>query len=125
FDEHAALRARRRWDTYPDKRKMNVISRSVAAEINCVVALCQALRILNRNSLPGFAAIHRDVVIACITWPWRTSSLKGSGDNVSRILRIDCDGNFSGIDRVRIGNSYDSLRQRLRRKTGKNYQEYQ
>src|SRR2546428_5592599 len=105
---------------------MNMISDRVAAEINCVVALRQTLRIFHRNSLPGFAAIHRDVVVACITWPGRTSSLKGSGDDVVRILGVDRDRNFSRIDCVGIGNSDDPLRQSdLRRKTDKNYQEYQ
>src|SRR2546425_10592861 len=105
---------------------MNMICRCVAAEINCVVALRQTLRFFDWNSLPGFAAIHRDVVVACITWSGRTSSLKGSGDDVVRILGVDRDRNFSRIDRIEIGNSYNPLRQRgLRRKTGKNYQEYQ
>src|SRR5436853_5983687 len=103
---------------------MNMICRSVAAEINCVVALRQTFRIFDRNSLPGFAAIHRDVVITCITWPWRTSSLKGSSHNVVRILGIDRDGNFSGIDRVGIGSSYDLLcKSHLRKQGNENQQE--
>src|SRR2546426_9921688 len=105
---------------------MNVRYNAVAAEINCVVALRQTLRIFDWNSLPGFAAIHRDVVVACITWPGRTSGLKGSGDDVVRILGVDRDRNFSGIDCVGIGNSYDPLRPSgLRRKTDNHYQEYQ
>src|SRR2546429_207354 len=101
-----------------------MICRCVAAEIDCVVALRQTLRIFDRNSLPRFAAIHRDVVIACITRPWRTSGLKGSSDNVARILGIDRDGNLSGIDRVGIGNSYDLLsKSDLRRQENQNQHE--
>src|SRR5437016_9039658 len=101
-----------------------MISRRIAAEINRIVSLCQTLGVLNRNSFPALAAIHRDVVITCITWPWRTSGLKGSGDNVVRIPGVDCDGNFSGIDCVRIADSDDLLcESHLRKQANKNQHE--
>src|SRR5439155_23654897 len=95
---------------------MNVISRAIAAEIDGVVALRQTFRILNGTSLPTLAAIHRNVKITCVTRPRRASGLERCSDDVVRILRIDGNGNFGGVDRVGVTNSDDLLRERRRRK---------
>ena len=89
---------------------MNVISRAVVAEIDGIIALRQTFGIFNRDSLPGLAAIHRDIVIATRTRTRRKSGLKRDSDNVVGILRIDGDGNFSRIDGVGIGDFDHTLR---------------
>ena len=104
---------------------MNVISSSIAAEIDSIVALSQSFGVFNGNGLPGFAAVHRDIVVARRPRSWRSANLEGCPDNVVGVLRIDGDSHFGRIDCVRAGDSKDFLRRRLRRKETKNENEWQ
>src|SRR6266705_6382200 len=104
---------------------MNVISGSIAAEIDSIVTLGQSLGIFNRNCLPGLAAIHRDIVVARRPRSRGSTSLEGRSDNVVGVLLVDGDSHFGRIDCVRVGDSKDFLRRRLRRKETKNENEWQ
>src|SRR2546426_501905 len=48
LDEHSTLGTRRTRDANANKRKMNVISSAVVAEINCIVTLRKPFRVSHR-----------------------------------------------------------------------------
>src|SRR2546423_15529648 len=104
LDQHSTLSAC--WSGYADtgEGKMNVVHRTVVAEVDCIIALRQAFRIFDWNSLPGLAAIRRDIVITARARALRHPGLeRGSYDGVG-ILRIDRDGNFRRIDGLGIAH---------------------
>src|SRR3989442_3965592 len=104
LDNNPAFRTRRFGDANSDERKMSMVSRAIGAEVNRVVTLRQTFWILDSDRLPGFAAIHRDIVITPSARSGRATVLKRSRDNVGGILRIDGDRDFSRVDCV--GFSY-------------------
>ena len=62
-----------------------------------VDALNQIGRIGCGHSLPGLAAVESDVRIAARSRSRRASCLKRRRDHVVRVLRVDGNGNLSGI----------------------------
>ena len=109
LDKNPAFRTRRFGDANSDERKMSMVSRAIGAEVNRVVTLRQTFWILDWDRLPGFAAIHRDIVITSSARPWKATGLKRSRDNVGGILRIDGDRDFSRVDCVSFSDPYHSL----------------
>ena len=65
-----------------------MIGRAIAAEVDRIVALCQSLWIVDWDCLPGFAAIHRDVVVAAGARSWERT---GAGTTLQQ-----CCPDFSG-----------------------------
>ena len=79
-----------------------MVDRAITAEVDGIVALRQALWVRNRNRLPGLAAVPRDIVITSSARSRWLTCLERRGNDVVRVLRIDCYRNFSRIDCVGI-----------------------
>ena len=87
-----------------------MVHRTVVAKVDRIIALRQAFRIFDRDSLPGLTAIHRDIIITTRARARREPRLERGTDNVVGILRIDRDGNFSRIDGLGIAHPDHTLR---------------
>src|SRR3954471_1049429 len=99
---------------------MHVIGDAVAAKVNHVVALRQVLRISYRNRLPGFAAVHRAVVVTSVSSSRWAAICKRRRDDVLGILWIDGNRHFRRANGVRITNAKNLLtRYRLDAETNK------